>query len=133
MPGYNVIPSIRVRDVPRALEFYIGTLGFELVRGGPDEENSSLKRGDASVMIEASGSHYSEAYNAAIRGRLGGKSPNALYIEAEDLEALVRRVGAAGAAVVDPVAERPWGQTEFTVEDPEGNWLTFWKALAPAG
>ena len=26
-------------------------------------------------------------------------------------------------------AERPWGQEELTVEDHEGNWLTFWKKL----
>jgi uncharacterized glyoxalase superfamily protein PhnB len=33
----------------------------------------------------------------------------------------------AGATIIDPLADREWGQTEFTVEDPEGNWLTFWR------
>ena len=51
-----------------------------------------------------------------------------LYIEAPDLEELYERVQEAGATIVDPVADRPWGQLEFTLEDHMGNWLTFWKA-----
>ena len=125
---YGVIPSIRVRDVPRALDFYTNVLGFELLRGGPDEANNSLKRHDSQVMIEGASAFYSEGYNAAIEGRMGGASPMALYMEAPDLDELHARVGAAGATIVDPLAVRDWGQTEFTVQDPEGNWLTFWKA-----
>ena len=34
--------------------------------------------------------------------------------------------------IVDPLADRPWGQAEFTVEDPTGNWLTFWKRTPAA-
>ncbi len=125
---YGVIPSIRVRDVKQALDFYQSTLGFTLARGGPDEDNSSLDRGDAHIMIESPTAFYSDAYNAAIRERMGGRSPGALYIEATDLDELHDSVKAAGGNVIDPLAERPWGQSEFTVEDPEGNWLTFWKA-----
>ena len=51
----------------------------------------------------------------------------ALYIEADDLAAFHARLKASGARIIDPLAERPWGQEEFTVEDDEGNWLTFWK------
>jgi uncharacterized glyoxalase superfamily protein PhnB len=53
----------------------------------------------------------------------------ALYMEASDLGALYSRVKAAGVRIVDPLAERPWGQEEFTMEDHEGNWLTFWKRI----
>ncbi|MGI8926874.1 MAG: VOC family protein [Tepidiformaceae bacterium] len=130
MPSWGVIPSIRVRDMKEAVAFYSGTLGFELLRGGPDEENISLGRGDARIMIESSAAFYSPAYNEAIRERLGTPSATALYIEAQDLEALCERAGAAGRRIIDPLGDRPWGQSEFTVEDPEGNWLTFWRALA---
>lgn len=129
MPGYNVIPSIRVADVAKSLDFYLGPLGFELVRGGPTEDNTSIRRGDASLMIESVAAFYSPQYNEAIRSRLGSKSPNSLYIEAEDLEDLHARLIAASAPILDPLAPRDWGQSEFTVEDPDGNWLTFWKAL----
>ncbi|MGE5596639.1 MAG: VOC family protein [Hyphomicrobiales bacterium] len=126
---YGVTPSIRVRDVPRAFRFYTETLGFDVRRGGPDDDNISLTRGNASLMLEGAGNFYSDAYNKAIQERLGTPSANAFYMEATDLDALNERVMKAGAKIIDPLAARQWGQREFTVEDPEGNWLTFWEAL----
>jgi uncharacterized glyoxalase superfamily protein PhnB len=78
-------------------------------------------------MLETTADFYGDDYNAAIRQRLGSASPNALYMEADDLEDLYRALQESGAQIVDPLADRPWGQAEFTVEDPAGNWLTFWK------
>ncbi len=128
MPGWGVIPSIRVRDMAEALAFYTGRLEFELDSGGEDSTNSSLTRGDARVMIETAADHYGDAYNVAIRERLGTQSSIALYIEAEDLTAFHSRLSASGAVrIIDPLAERAWSQEEFTVEDLEGNWLTFWR------
>jgi uncharacterized glyoxalase superfamily protein PhnB len=49
-------------------------------------------------------------------------------MEAVDLDELYSRLGDAGVKIVDPLADRPWGQAEFTIEDLAGNWLTFWKA-----
>lgn len=124
-----MIPSIRVEDVSRAVQFYRDRLGFELLRGGDVAENNALRRGDAQIMVEGASAYYSAGYNEAIVRRLGSHSPTALYVEAEDLTDLYARVRAAGVSIVDPLAERPWGQSEFTVEDPDGNWLTFWKAV----
>ena len=127
MPGWGVIPSIRVREMAEALAFYTGPLEFVLDGGGEDASNSSLTRGDGRVMIETAADHYGDEYNAAIKQRLGTPSSIALYIEADDLAAFHSRLQASGAArIIDPLAARPWGQDEFTVEDHEGNWLTFW-------
>jgi len=125
------MPSIRVQDVRGALEFY-RKLGFELQRGSDADDNLSLRRGDASIMIEKAAEFYSPGYNEAIRARVGTPSANALYMEAEDLEELYSMVTQAGFKVVDPLADREWGQAEFTVEDPEGTWLTFWKVAGPS-
>jgi len=126
--GWGVIPSIRVADMSGALDFYANVLGFDVERGGPADSNCSLTRGDARLMLETAADHFGDAYNEAIRERLGSPSPHALYIEAEDIDALTDRLAAAHARIVDPLAERPWGQRELTVEDTEGNWLTFWRA-----
>lgn len=128
MPGYAAIPSIRVQDVEAAVAFYRDVLGFEMQRSQDVSDNNALKFGEASIMIEAASNFYSDAYNAAIRERLGTPSASALYIEAPDLDALYSKVQGAGVRVVDPLAARDWGQREFTVEDPEGTWLTFWQA-----
>ncbi len=130
MPGWGVIPSLRFADLDGAVRFYVDVLGFAVRRGEPAEGNVSVQRGDANLMLESAAAFYSEGYNRAIRARMGSPGPHALSIEAEDLEALWARVTSARARVVDPLADRPWGQAEFTVEDPDGNWLTFWRSLA---
>ena len=132
MSGWGVIPTIRVRDMAEALAFYLGTLEFTLERGGEGEVNSSVSRGDARLMLETQHELYGDEYNAAIRRRLGAPSSIALYIEAADLAGFHSRLVASGARIIDPLADRPWGQAEFTVEDPEGNWLSFWEATGTA-
>ncbi len=119
-------PGDPVQDMAEAVAFYRETLEFTLVSGGDDKSHSSLTRGDARVMIETVADFYGDEYNAAIRGRLGKPSCIDLYIEASDLTAFYSRLEAADARIVDPLATRPWGQEQFTVEDHEGNWLTFW-------
>jgi uncharacterized glyoxalase superfamily protein PhnB len=131
--NYGVIPSIRVQNMAEALAFYTGPLEFTLARGGEQEGNSSLVRGDARLMLETVQDYYGDEYNAAIRDRLGSPSSIALYIEADDLEGFQSRLRAAGATIVDPLADRPWGQAEFTVADHEGNWLSFWSRIGADG
>jgi len=127
MSGFGVIPSIRVSDMAAALAFYSGPLEFTVER--EDKGNSVVTRGDARVMLETVKDFYGEEYNAAIKERLGSPSSISLYIEASDLAGFQSRLQAAGARIIDPLADRPWGQAELTVEDHEGNWLSFWTAL----
>ena len=129
MPGWGVIPALRVSNMATMLAFYEDKLGFKLEHGGPDEEHCSVSYGDARLMLEVAADFYSPAYNEAIGKRLGARSATALYIQAEDLDTLQRRATAADVPIIDPLADRPWGQAEFTIEDPEGNWLTFFHAL----
>jgi uncharacterized glyoxalase superfamily protein PhnB len=128
MSGFGVTPTIRVRDMAEALAFYSGPLEFTVER--EHEGNSAVKRGDARVMLETDQEFYGDEYNAAIKERLGSRSSISLYIEASDLAGFQSRLEAAGVRIIDPLADRPWGQAEFTVEDLEGNWLSFWSAIA---
>lgn len=130
MSGFGVTPTIRVRDMAEALAFYSGPLEFTVEREDPG--NSVVKRGDARVMLETDQEFYGEEYNAAIKERLGSPSSIALYIEGTDLAGFQSRLEAAGVRIVDPLADRPWGQAELTVEDHEGNWLSFWSPIGAA-
>jgi catechol 2,3-dioxygenase-like lactoylglutathione lyase family enzyme len=125
----GVTPTLRFENLQAAVELYTGPLGFEIVRGSPAEGNVAVARDDNRLMLEATGAFYGEEYNAAIADRLGTPGSGALYLEADDLTELYETVGTSGLRVVDPIGDRPWGQTEFTVEDGEGNWLSFWKRL----
>ena len=44
MPGWGVMPAIRVDDMAAALAFYVDRLGFTLERGGPTDDNSVDRR-----------------------------------------------------------------------------------------
>ncbi len=127
MSGFGVTPTLRVRNMAEALAFYSGALEFTVER--EHEGNSVVKHGDARVMLEAGTDFYGAEYNAAIRERLGSPSSISLYIESSDLAGFQSRLQAAGARIIDPLADRPWGQAEFTVEDHEGNWLSFWSPV----
>jgi uncharacterized glyoxalase superfamily protein PhnB len=128
---WGVIPSIRVRDMAEGLAFYRGVLEFTLDSGGDAASNSALTRGRAHVMIETAADLYGDEYNAAIKERLGSASSIDLYMEAADVSAFYSRLVAAGVRIVDPLATRPWGLEQFTIEDLAGNWLTFWKRVVP--
>ncbi|WP_322796955.1 VOC family protein [Tepidiforma sp.] len=132
MPGWGAIPALRVVDLAASLGFYRDVLGFTVRQGSADDGHVSLTFGDGHLMLERPAPFYSPAYNAAIQRRMGQAGPTAVYFEADDLGALWRRVCEHGAPVIDELAARPWGQTEFTVEDPDGNWLTFWQSLGAA-
>ena len=117
-----------------ALAFYLGPLEFTLERGGDQEGNSAVKRGDARLMLETGAADfYGDEYNSAIQQRLGSPSSISLYIEASDLAGFQSRLQAAGARIIDPLSDRPWGQAELTVEDHEGNWLSFWSVIGADG
>ena len=128
----GVVPSIRVRDMAEALAFYLGPLEFTLERGGEGEGNSAVTRGDARLMLETVQDYYGDEYNASIRARVGSPSAISLYIESSDLAGFHARLQAAGVRIIDPLAERLWGQAEFTIEDHEGNWLSFWSVPGAA-
>ncbi len=129
MAEWPVIPAIRTHDLARLLSFYTETLGFQLERGTAEEGHVSISYGPARLMLESIGDLYSPAYNSAIGERSRSRSAMALYIEAGDLDALHERVTAAGGVIADPLTPRDWGQREFTVEDADGNWLTFWQKI----
>ena len=134
MSGTSLVPAIRVTDMAAGIAFYRDRLGFTIERGGPEDGNVALSFGDARIMLDSVPTEfYSASYNEAITQRVGASSPTALYIEAPDLDAYYERLKSDGIEIVDPIADRPWGQREFTVADPQGNWLSFWRALDPDG
>ena len=134
MSGSSLVPAIRVPDMAAAIEFYRDQLGFRVERGGPEDGNVALSFGDARIMLDrVPTDYYSASYNEAIAKRMGASAPTALYIESPDLDAHHERLEKRGIEIVDPIADRPWGQREFTVADPHGNWLSFWRALDEGG
>ncbi len=116
--GYHsVTPHLIIRDAARALDFYRDALGAEeLFRlPGPDGKlmHASIRIGDSIVMMndEAEG----QPSPQALQG-----SPVILHVYTQDADALYERATRAGATVVMPLDNMPWGDRYGIVADPFG-------------
>ncbi len=128
----NLTPHLFVEDLQRSIAFYRDVMRFEVTRAEPADNPTfaSLKRGESTLMLSPFGESF-EGWKMAEEAdkRRGAGGPVSFYIEAvEPLADEYARAQAAGAAIVDPLSARPWGQTEFTMSDPDGFWWAVWTA-----
>ncbi len=104
-------PELPVRDVERAQHHYRDTLGFEVGWTYPGSEIGSVHRAPAVIFF---------------RRRQGPFEPAVTWIFAKDVDATFRELTASGANIVEPLEKKPWGLTQFTVEDLDGNRFHFY-------
>jgi predicted enzyme related to lactoylglutathione lyase len=74
--------------------------------------------------------HCGDVIVALIDGTIEGRSdlqptPDNIYLATEELDAVFERAQAAGARIVSPIEQRPWGERSFYCLDPDGNQLCF--------
>ena len=120
----TIIPALRYHDAPAAIEWLCQVIGFEkhAVYPGPDATigHAELTLGGGMIML---GSAKDDEYGRGFKspGDLGGVETCSVYIVVPDADVVYARAQAAGAVVVRPLAEMPYGSREFTVKDPEGH------------
>ena len=118
----NIIPGMRYRDAPAAIDWLCDVLGFERHLVVPNEDgtiaHAQLTLGNGMIMLGSSqGSEFD--------GAVGPSTPDgvltqAAYIVVEDIKALYESVNAAGANIVMELDEQHYGGSLFAVRDPEG-------------
>jgi uncharacterized glyoxalase superfamily protein PhnB len=105
------VPELPVQDVALAQRHYCEKLGFEagwLVSNedGSGGEIGSVKRGELTVFFR----RRARPFDAAIH-----------WVYAVDIQATYAEMKSRGSNIVDPLEKKPWGFTQFTVEDLDGN------------
>ena len=105
------VPELPVEDVDRARAYYRDHLGFELgwavpSEGMPGNEIASVKRGGAVIFFR----RRSQLFEPAVH-----------WLYAVNVRGTYEEMKARGANITDPLEKKPWGITQFTVEDPDGN------------
>lgn len=107
-------PVLRVADYPRARAFWEGVLGFEVMQeaGDPVVGFGIYRSGGAQIFLIAW-----DGPEAAYDGWRA-------YIHTDDLQSMVDRLDAAGAAYEGPIVTE-YGMREVTVQDPDGNRICF--------
>lgn len=108
----RVVPVIRIQSVERSRPFYVDGLGFEI-----DWEWRPRPGDPAFLQISAAGL---SLYLSEHDGPRGG----GVYLYVSDVDAWHTEARAAGLAIEEAPADRPWGNREMTLRDPDGNRLT---------
>jgi len=120
----TVIPGHRYRNAPAAIDWLCQVFGFErhAVYANPDGTiaHAELTLGNGMVML---GSQKDDEYGRSFKSpvELGGIETRSVYIVVPDADAVHARAVAAGAAIVRPLQDTPYGSREFGVKDPEGH------------
>jgi len=120
----TVLPCLRYRDAPAAIEWLCDTLGFEKQLVVPDEDHgiahAQLSFGNGMLML---GSATDSAYGRLVRQpeEIGGASTQSCYLVVADADIVYQRVKAAGAEIVLDIKDEDYGGRGFTCRDPEGH------------
>jgi lactoylglutathione lyase len=118
-------PILSTRDIGRLLSFYQGLLDGEIGYRFPaagDPIFVTIRIGDDDLGIAA-------AEDAPVGS---GAQRFAMWVYANDCDAAINRLRAAGVAVVDEPADQPWGERMARVLDPDGNEVMIGARIDPA-
>ena len=119
----TIIPGHRYRNATAAIDWLCGVFGFERHAVYQNEDgtiaHAQLTLGGGMIML---GSARDNEHGQQFRlpGELGGMETRSVYIVVPDAEAAYARAVAAGAKVIRPLYDTPYGSREFSVRDAEG-------------
>ena len=117
----TVTPILRIFDIAKAREFYVGFLGFEVQWEHRFDDNAPLYMavGRDGCVLHLSEHHGDGAPGIAVR------------IKVEDIAALHRELIGKNYRFARPgLEETPWKTHEISVADPFGNRLHFYEDAA---
>jgi len=112
----SVSPILSVDDLPRAIEFYRSTLGFDLAWSwGSPPEIAAVCRDNVEITL-----------TQRADARPAGASH--IYLGISGVDAYYARLEQAGARIVVPIGDRQYGMRDFRIADPSGNELSIGQA-----
>ena len=118
-----LIPCLRYRDAPAAIEWLCNTFGLErqLVVPGPANTitHAQLSLGKGMIML---GSVVDSEYGQLIRqpDEIGGFETQSVYVIVADADAVYASAKAAGATIVIEIKDEDYGGRGFSCRDLEG-------------
>jgi catechol 2,3-dioxygenase-like lactoylglutathione lyase family enzyme len=116
-PSFDSLSAITLvtRDMQRAVRFY-QTLGLKLLSGGPQEAFTSFAIGGSFLNLIAEAHEPVSGWGRVI-------------IHVSDVDALYRKLKAAGVEPSFAPRDAPWNERYFHVTDPDGHELSFARPL----
>jgi uncharacterized glyoxalase superfamily protein PhnB len=124
----NVIPCLRYRNAPAAIEWLCRTFGFEkqLVVPNPDGSiaHAQLSFGNGMIML---GSVMKTEFNKFMKqpDEIGGAETQTSYVIVSDADAIYARAKEAGSEIVMDIKDEDYGGRGFSCRDLEGRLWNF--------
>jgi uncharacterized glyoxalase superfamily protein PhnB len=126
----TVVPCLRYRDAPAAIEWLCETFGFEKHLVVPGEggtiAHAQLSFGSGMVML-GSVQKVETPYGKLIKqpDEIGGLETQSAYLVVKDADAVYARAKAAGAQIVLDIVDEDYGGRGFSCRDLEGHLWNF--------
>jgi uncharacterized glyoxalase superfamily protein PhnB len=126
----TVIPVLRYRDAPAAIEWLCQTFGFEKHLVVPNEDgtiaHAQLSFGNGMVMLGSVLKDETEFGRLMKQpDEIGGAGTQAAYVVVNDADAVYAQAKAAGAKIVIEIKDEDYGGRSFSCYDLEGHLWSF--------
>jgi uncharacterized glyoxalase superfamily protein PhnB len=126
-----IIPCLRYRNAPAAIEFLCNAFGFERRAVYADEADPSIvhhaqltDRGLMIMLASVTDSDWAAKAGMRTVAEAGGNT-QAPYIVIDDVDGHAERARAAGAGIVTEPEDQDYGGRVYSARDPEGNIWSF--------
>ncbi len=126
MPAAQLQINLAVRDMDRAVQFYIKYLGFKEMVLNPGYV--LLHRGALIIGLKTDELLWHPAvvdHNPKDLVRGVGIE---LVLEVSDIDCFYRQIQDSGISIQEPLVDRPWGAKDFRILDSEGY---YWRITSP--
>jgi lactoylglutathione lyase len=110
----EAFPIVSTPDIQRALGFYRDLLGGAVTYQFPPEGDPGY------VALDIGSSHLGLGQDDTAKAETDGQRFS-LWVYADDCDAAIERLRAAGVRVTEEPADQPWGERVARVLDPDGN------------
>jgi len=121
--GSTIIPSLRYRDAPAAIEWLCRAFGFEkhaVYADGEIVHHAQLTYGPGMIMLGSVDNSGEWGQRIVQPDEIGGRETQACSVVVSDADEHYARARAAGARIVVDIADQDYGGRAYTCRDLEG-------------
>lgn len=130
--AWKIVAGLKARDIQATAKFYAEELHFTVSKPYQDSEASEPTFVSVSAGHKAAANLYYSKLGSCGGGSEGSFPAGEAYIAlgTEELDRFYNALVEMGhVRVVEEVEDKPWGYRQFTIADPDGNRLTFFRFL----
>ncbi len=131
VPPGSVIPVLIYEDVGKAARWLCASFGFtERLRAGNDHAQLAFSGGAVFLGRRRVGQGFDSPDNAEFRPPRPNEVSHYVHVKVQDVDRHCELARRQGAKILQPPANHPFGERQYTAEDLEGHRWTFSQSIA---